>query len=67
METDAPDMRPPDEFDTFSLRDAAGHLLNHPAHIALAYEKLAEIRGMPVEDLAVKVADNFERLFAFTR
>ena len=63
VETDAPDMRPPDEFTSFPLHDAGGKSLNHPAHIALAYQHLAEIRGMPVEALAHQVAENFARLF----
>jgi len=63
VETDAPDMHPPDEFTTFPLHSADGKSLNHPAHIALAYKHLAEIRGTPVEALANQVAENFACLF----
>ncbi|MDR3403092.1 MAG: TatD family hydrolase [Chthoniobacter sp.] len=63
VETDAPDMRPPEELITFPLHDAEGHPINHPAHIALAYERLAETRGVPPETLSTQVAENFARLF----
>jgi len=63
IETDAPDMLPPEEFIRFPLRDAAGKAVNHPAHIELAYEELAEIRDVSVEELAGQVADNFACLF----
>jgi TatD DNase family protein len=63
VETDAPDMRPPDERNPHPLRDAAGEPINHPANLALAYEALAELRGMPVEVLAGQVERNFAALF----
>jgi TatD DNase family protein len=63
VETDAPDMRPPDEFNAYPIRDDHGKPVNHPAHIALAYEELAKIRQVPVEALAAHVAENFQRLF----
>jgi TatD DNase family protein len=66
VETDAPDMLPPDELNRHPLSDDAGTPINHPGNIALAYESLAEIRSMPVEDLAKKVGENFDRLFAIS-
>ena len=63
VETDAPDLRPPDEKNAHPLFDASGAPLNHPANIACAYTGLAEIRGMNIEALADVVAANFERLF----
>jgi TatD DNase family protein len=63
VETDAPDMRPPDELDAYQLRQEGGGLINHPGHLALAYEKLAEIREVPVDELAEQAAGNFSRLF----
>jgi len=63
VETDAPDMRPPDNLNAFPIRDKHGELVNHPAHIALAYERLGKIREMPVDALAAQVAENFKRLF----
>jgi TatD DNase family protein len=63
VETDTPDLRPPDERNLHPLRDANGEPINHPANIALAYEALADIRGVPVETLAAQVEKNFARLF----
>ena len=67
VETDAPDLRPPDERNPHPLRDADGHPLNHPANIALAYTALATLRGMPVAELTVQIAENFARLFGPAR
>ena len=63
VETDAPDLRPPDERNALPMQDADGQPLNNPANIAVAYAALAELRGMPVEELTVQVAENFARLF----
>ncbi len=63
VETDAPDMRPPDDRNAHPLRDAAGEPLNHPANLLLAYTALAELRAVPLDELTAQVADNFERLF----
>lgn len=63
VETDAPDLRPPDERNAHPLLDTAGAPINHPANIATAYAGLAAIRGIEVEALAEIVASNFTRLF----
>jgi TatD DNase family protein len=63
VETDAPDLRPPDERNTHPLHDTTGEPINHPANIEVAYAGLAEIRGMEVAKLADIVANNFARLF----
>ncbi len=63
VETDAPDLRPPDERNAHPLMDATGAPINHPANIATAYTGLAEIRGLEVEALTALVAANFARLF----
>ena len=63
IETDAPDMLPPDALNRWPLTDGAGKPMNHPANIALAYESLAQIRGITVEELAAQVGENFDRLF----
>jgi TatD DNase family protein len=63
IETDAPDMHPPEEVTAFPLRDG-DKPINHPAHIAMTYEHLAEIRGVSFEALAKQVAKNFEGLFS---
>jgi TatD DNase family protein len=62
VETDAPDMSPPEDRNPHPL-SLEGKTLNHPANLALAYAGLAELRGMPLPELAGKVAANFERLF----
>lgn len=63
VETDAPDLAPPPERNTHPLADPAGRPINHPAHIALAYATLAELRGLAVETLSSQVRANFQRLF----
>jgi TatD DNase family protein len=63
VETDAPDLRPPDERNARPLSDEGGEPINHPANIDLAYAGLAELRGIGSEDLARQVAHNFKRLF----
>ncbi len=63
VETDAPFCRPSANQAQHLIRDEAGAPLNHPANIGLAYAGLANIRGIPVEELAESVAENFARLF----
>lgn len=63
VETDAPDLRPPDDRNPHPLHDEAGAPLNHPANIEVAYAALAGIRGVRPGELAETVADNFRRLF----
>ena len=63
VETDAPDLRPPDEQNPHPLHDETGAPINHPMNIAIAYEGLAKIRGMTVDTLAAMVNANFSRLF----
>lgn len=64
VETDAPDMAPPAECNEHPLADpATGATLNHPLNLSLAYRALAETRGLPVEDLAHHVEENFARVF----
>ena len=63
IETDAPDLRPPDEQNRYPLQDEDGAPINHPANITLAYDALGELRGIPVADLAEQVEKNFTQLF----
>jgi TatD DNase family protein len=63
VETDAPDMPPPPERNPYPLTDPSGRAINHPSNLVLAYESLAELRGIPVETLSEQVAENFARLF----
>ena len=63
VETDAPDLRPPDAQNTHPLHDETGAPINHPANIETAYAALAKIRGITVQALAAVVAENFRQLF----
>ena len=60
VETDAPDMRPPDDQNPNPLLAPNGAPLNHPANLALAYTALANLRAAV---LAEQLALNFTRLF----
>jgi TatD DNase family protein len=64
IETDAPDQLLPDERNRFPLTSAPdGPALNHPANLASVYEFAAELRSLPLADLAGQVEENFLRLF----
>lgn len=64
VEFDAPAMAPPASQRRFPLPDRPdGTVLNHPANVLSAYEGLAALRQVPVEQLATQVAENFRRLF----
>lgn len=63
VETDAPDLRPPDERNAHPLTDSAGQPINHPANLTVSYAGLAEVRGLEPGALAELVAENFGRLF----
>lgn len=62
VETDAPDMRLPEE--RILCRVAGDPESNHPGNLQAVYQGLAEIRGMPLDELAGVVEDNFRRFFA---
>lgn len=64
-ETDAPDMRPPDELNPHPLQSADGQALNHPANLAVSYELLAQTRRMPVARMRAVIAANYHALFGF--
>ncbi len=63
IETDAPDMWPPDPINPRPLRDFDGGAINHPANIDMMYEAVSRLRGVPVDELAGQVEANFVRLF----
>jgi TatD DNase family protein len=63
IETDAPDQHLPPEKIAFPLTDAGGRPLNHPANLGAVYRGLADFTGEPVELLAVRVEENFLKLF----
>ncbi len=64
VETDAPVKAPTPERNRFPLgKTSEGTTINHPANLVVAYEALAELRGLPLDSLAAQVAANFHRLF----
>jgi len=64
IETDAPDQVLPDERNRHPLADSAtGKPINHPANLRAVYDFAAELFREPVELLAVRVEQNFQRLF----
>jgi TatD DNase family protein len=64
VETDAPAMPLPGELTRYPLPPTAeGQPVNHPANLAVAYEGLANLRGITLEALGCAVAENFRRLF----
>jgi TatD DNase family protein len=58
IETDAPDMLPPKEFDSYGLPE-----VNHPGNIVNVYRFAAELYGMAEEKLRVQIEQNFKALF----
>jgi TatD DNase family protein len=64
VETDAPAMPLPADLTRYPLPDTSnGEPVNHPGNLPVAYEGLAALRGMAVEELAKQVEQNFRRLF----
>ena len=63
VETDAPDMCPPEAACNHGLLSPEGERLHHPAEIETAYAFLAGWRDVPLESFAAGVAENFQRLF----
>ncbi|MCB1127791.1 MAG: TatD family hydrolase [Verrucomicrobiae bacterium] len=64
IETDAPDQTLPPRLVRYPLpSNTPDRPLNHPANLGAVYEFVADLRGMPVEDLAVQVEANFLSLF----
>jgi TatD DNase family protein len=62
VETDAPDMWPPEELNPNPLQ-VEGRPVNHPANLSVSYELLAGVRGMEVSALEGVIAENHRRLF----
>lgn len=64
IETDAPDQLLPEAANAHPLADArTGKPLNHPANLPAIYQFMADLRGVPLAELAAQVEQNFERLF----
>jgi TatD DNase family protein len=63
IETDAPDMALPAERDRYKISGTDGEVINHPANIIAVYNFAAELYGIPLEEFADRVAQNFVRFF----
>jgi len=63
IETDAPDQSLPPEKILHPLTGAGGKPLNHPANLPAVYSGLADFLGEKAESLAVRVEENFLRVF----
>lgn len=63
LETDAPDLSPPELFRPFSMRDARGKSRNHPANLGAILEGIAALLGEDPQDLADRVWENSRRFF----
>lgn len=64
IETDAPDLWPPDPWNCYPLVDPlSGKMMNHPANIGSVYRFVSQLLGEPMEALAARVERNFSRLF----
>ncbi|WP_309381651.1 TatD family hydrolase [Cerasicoccus frondis] len=70
LETDAPDMLPPEEWRDYQLSGEVAFLhapqgepRQHPANISASYRAAAIVRGLPEQTIRQEVADNFERFF----
>lgn len=63
VETDAPDMVPPEQVCQFPLTSESGKCLHHPAELQTAYAFIADLRGEDVSDFARQVEANFHSLF----
>ena len=67
VETDAPAMPAPLEHRPWLLPDAPdsrdGKPVNHPANLEATTRALAELRGIPLDELKAQLGENFRRLF----
>ena len=63
VETDAPDMRGPEELCPHPLADREGKPLNHPANLPVLYAATAQLRGMESVVFSAAIAANFQKFF----
>jgi TatD DNase family protein len=65
IETDAPDQSLPENRVLYPLNDSvSGKPLNHPGNLAAVYRFASELFNEPLERLAMRVEENFRRLFS---
>lgn len=61
IETDAPDMWPPDDLNPHPLTDAEGNPINDPRNLLWMHRQVAALRGMTEADFTATVNTNFRR------
>jgi TatD DNase family protein len=64
LETDAPDLLPPEPYQPYAHAGEDGRLKNDPAHLAVFFPALARLRGMEPEALAAALWENSRRFLA---
>lgn len=68
LETDAPDLGPPPEWNLFPLTDSVtGKPLNHPANLSLALRSLSAVLDLPEAETGALTTTNWHRLFSGKR
>ncbi|MDA0767331.1 MAG: TatD family hydrolase [Verrucomicrobia bacterium] len=63
LETDAPDMLPPENLRQHPLTSLDGKALNHPANLPAIAEGLAKLRSIDPDQLIALTTNNFHRFF----
>jgi TatD DNase family protein len=63
VESDAPYMLPPEEFCKFTLVAKDGSKANHPANLPAILEGMADLLGVPLEQLRKQIWENSQRFF----
>ena len=63
VESDAPDMAPPQDIAVATLPGHPEKALNHPANLILCVDALAADRGITPDTFALQLEANYERLF----
>jgi len=63
VETDAPDMLPPQPLIAEALNGPDGERANHPVNLPNIYQFAADLRGLPLATFAGRMEQNFKRLF----
>jgi TatD DNase family protein len=68
VESDAPAMPLPVALERYSLAETEdGERVNHPGNLVVAYEGVAALRGMEIEEMGKMVERNFWRLFGLPK
>ncbi|NLT72154.1 MAG: TatD family hydrolase [Verrucomicrobiaceae bacterium] len=63
LESDAPDMMPPEQFVRFPLPERDGEAINHPANLVSLYEAYARWQGLATADAILRIRRSFASWF----